>query len=58
YLNELPTSFYLPDEAVDRLRAAAGKAIMASPDFQRLLKDMGTRIVAAPPRAVEAPAAK
>jgi NTE family protein len=61
YLNQLPTSFYLPDEAVDRLRAAAGKAIMASPDFQRLLKDMGTRIVDAPPRAGEAtaiPAAK
>ena len=61
YLNQLPTSFYLPDEAVDRLRAAAGKAIMASPDFQRLLKDMGTRIVSAPPRAGEAtaiPAAK
>jgi NTE family protein len=61
YLNELPTSFYLPDEAVDRLRAAAGKAIMASPDFQRLLKDMGTRIVSEPPRAGEPttiPAAK
>ena len=57
YLNELPTSFTLPDEAVDRLRAAAGKAIMASPDFQRLLKDVGARIVAAPPRAGEAPAA-
>jgi NTE family protein len=57
YLNELPTSFYLPDEAVDRLRAAAGKAIMASPDFQRLLKEVGARIVAAPPRAGEAPAA-
>jgi NTE family protein len=61
YLNELPTSFYLPDEAVDRLRAAAGKAIMASPDFQRLLKDVGARIVTAPPRPGEAtavPAAK
>ncbi len=60
YLNELPTSFYLPDEAVDRLRAAAGKAIMASPDFQRLLKDVGARIVYKPPRAGEAavPAAK
>jgi hypothetical protein len=30
---------------------------MASPDFQRLLKDMGTRIVAAPPRTGEATAA-
>ncbi len=48
YLNELPTSFSLTDEAVDRLRAAAGKAIMASPDFQRLLKDVGARIVAGP----------
>jgi NTE family protein len=57
YLNELPTSFSLPDEAVDRLRAAAGKAIMASPDFQRLLKDVGARIVSAPPRAGEAPEA-
>jgi len=61
YLNELPTSFSLPDEAVDRLRAAAGKAIMASPDFQRLLKDVGARIVTEPPRSGEAtavPAAK
>jgi NTE family protein len=39
YLNNLPTSFVLPAEAVDRLRAAAGKIILASPEFQRLLKD-------------------
>ena len=61
YLNELPTSFYLPDEAVDRLRAAAGKIIMESPDFQRLMKDVGVRIVAAPPRsgaATAVPSAK
>ncbi|PLP99135.1 patatin-like phospholipase family protein [Cupriavidus pauculus] len=45
YLNELPTSFSLPAEAVDRLRAAAGKIILESPDFQRLLKDVGARIV-------------
>jgi NTE family protein len=51
YLNELPTSFYLPEEAVDRLRAAAGKIIMASPEFHRLLKDVGARIEAEPPRA-------
>jgi NTE family protein len=56
YLNELPTSFSLPGEAVDRLRAAAGKAIMASPDFQRLLQDFGARIVDEPPRAGEATA--
>jgi NTE family protein len=45
YLNELPTSFSLPAEAVDRLRAAAGKIILSSPDFQRLLQDVGARIV-------------
>lgn len=61
FLNELPTSFYLPDEAVDRLRTAAGKIIMASPEFQRLLKDVGARIEAEPPRAEDLtaiPAAK
>jgi NTE family protein len=45
YLNNLPTSFVLPDEAVDRLRAAAAKIILKSPEFQRLLKDTGARIV-------------
>jgi NTE family protein len=45
YLNRQPTSFVLSDEAVDRLRAAAGKIIMDSPEFQRLLKDLGARIV-------------
>jgi NTE family protein len=30
---------------VDRLRAAAGKILMDSPDFQRLLKELGARIV-------------
>jgi len=45
YLNDLPTSFVLPPEAVDRLRAAAGKILLDSPDFQRLLKDVGARIV-------------
>ena len=56
YLNELPTSFSLTDEAVDRLRAAAGKIIVASPEFQRLLKDVGARIVADPPRTGSATA--
>ena len=44
YLNELPTSFVLPDEAVDRLRAAAGTIISESPEFQRLLKEVGATI--------------
>jgi hypothetical protein len=48
YLDRRPTSFYLRDEAVDRLRAAAGKIILASPEFQRLLKDAGGKIVVEP----------
>ena len=49
YLNQQPTSFVLPAEAVDRLRAAAGTIIKDSPEFQRLLKDVGARLLAEPP---------
>lgn len=45
YLNQLPTTFVLSAESVDRLRAAAGTIIMASPEFQQLLKDVGATIV-------------
>ena len=48
YLNLQPTSFVLPPEAVDRLRAAAATIIMASPEFKRLLKDTGATIVSKP----------
>jgi NTE family protein len=48
YLNQLPTSFVLKDEEVDRLRAAAAKIILESPDFQRLLKDVGAKVVETP----------
>jgi NTE family protein len=48
YLNQQPTSFVLPAEAVDRLRAAAGRIILASPEFQRLLKDVGAKILVDP----------
>ena len=48
YLNAQPTSFVLPAEAVDRLRAAAGTIILASPEFQRLFKDVGTNLVTVP----------
>jgi NTE family protein len=45
YLNQLPTSFTLPAEAVDRLRAAAKNIILASPDFQQMLKASGRHVV-------------
>lgn len=51
FLNQLPTSFVLPAEAVDRLRAAAGTIIADSPEFKRLLKDAGAAIIAPPPAA-------
>lgn len=54
YLNQLPTSFVLPPEAVDRLRAAAGRLIADSPEFKRLLKDVGATLV--PPPAAAGPA--
>ena len=47
YLNQQPTSFVLPAEAVDRLRAAAGTILGNAPEFQRLLKDLGARVVPA-----------
>jgi len=49
YLNDLPTSFVLPPEAVDHLRAAAGQILMESPDFQALMKEIGAKIVTPPP---------
>jgi NTE family protein len=48
YLNQLPTSFALPPEAVDRLRAAARTLILNSPDLQQALRDEGARIVNQP----------
>ncbi len=57
YLNQQPTSFVLPPEAVDRLRAAAGTIIMASPEFQRLLKDVGAKIVTDPAVSTKPPPA-
>ncbi len=48
YLNQLPTSFVLEDEAVDRLRAGAQAALLNSPDFQMLIKDTGAKMVEPP----------
>ncbi len=48
YLNGLPTSFVLPPEAVDRLRAAATTIILSSPDFRRLLQGAGATLAVDP----------
>ncbi len=48
YLNQLPTSFVLTGEEVDRLRAAAAQIIQDSPDVQQVLKDSGARILERP----------
>ena len=45
YLNGLPTSFALPREAVDRLRTAASRIILESPDARAVLQIAGARIV-------------
>ena len=52
FLNDLPTSFVLPPDAVDRLRAAAGTILLDSPDFQRLLKDIGAKVVTDPAKPI------
>jgi NTE family protein len=54
YLNQLPTSFALPPEAVDRLRAAARTLILNSPDLQQALRDEGARIIDRPPTSMMA----
>jgi NTE family protein len=51
YLNNLPTTFALPDEAVDRLRAAAGTIIFSSPEIKRMLQDAGATMVVKPAAA-------
>jgi NTE family protein len=47
YLQNLPTSFFLSDEAVDRLRETAARLLRESPAFAALLADL--RAHRAPP---------
>jgi NTE family protein len=56
YLNDLPTSFVLSDEQVDRLRAAASEILRASPEYQRLLRDLSGAPVQKPAGAESAAA--
>ena len=38
---DMPTSFDLPDADVDRLREVGKRLLYSSPDFQRLVRDLG-----------------
>jgi NTE family protein len=40
YFKNLPTSFHLSFEAVDRLRAIARRILIHSPEFQKLLREL------------------
>lgn len=44
YLNELPTSFNLSDEEIDRLRSAAREILRADPAFLEFLEGMGGQL--------------
>jgi NTE family protein len=46
YFRNLPTSFVLSSEQVDRLREMAGRLLRQSPDYQRLLRDLGVAAAA------------
>ena len=45
YVNELPTSFALPAEAVDRLRSAAAKIVLESPELRDAMKSEQFHVV-------------
>jgi NTE family protein len=44
----LPTSFVLPDEAVDRLRSEGGKLLRESNTYQDLIRELHGTIPPAP----------
>ena len=41
-LMKIPTTLYLTDEQIERLLQAAARLIRNDPEFQRLMKDIGT----------------
>ena len=49
FLNEIPTSFALSDEQVDRLIATGRTLLRENPDFQRLVRSLGGAVPAPPP---------
>jgi NTE family protein len=49
YFLNVPTSFFLSNESVDRLRDVGGRLLRESPQFQALLADMATTQTGVPP---------
>lgn len=49
FLNEIPTSFALSDEQVDRLIATGRTLLRENPDFQRLVRSLGGKVPAQAP---------
>lgn len=41
FFMNLPTSFVLPPEAIDRLREVAGRLLRQSPDYQSMVREFG-----------------
>ena len=41
YFMDLPTSFALKEESIDRLRDVAGRLLRESKEYQELVRDMG-----------------
>jgi len=41
YFMNLPTSFVLPPEEVDRLRDVAGRLLRQSPEYESILRELG-----------------
>jgi NTE family protein len=55
YLNGLPTSFRLSDEAVDRLQAAGRSTLREDEIFRSLIEKMGSPAAGSPPGLEEIP---
>ncbi len=52
---DMPTSFNLADEQVDRLRDAAKRILYNNPDFQRLVRDLGGSLPGSKSEPVRSP---
>jgi NTE family protein len=45
---DIPTALQLPEDTVDRLREVAGRILYSSPEFKKLVRDLGGEIPVTP----------